>query len=279
MITTTGFNFTGDSTVVDGITITNQTSTVEYGDDANSSAKVYGNLAYASVTIGETDGNIVVKRLPFFLYYKSVDNKGNALGTHEFDVFGVNGEYDITFPNSAYITSPFSYFDPGNGLTKGFKLAALGNNFTDANEIPITPGVITLGLTAADLSSSSGFTMSQLSFFNGAGYVPVIPGTINYNGTPVSAQILFDTGTDPYNYLEDTKAAKTVTLLPASTAIKVATTDGFNYSFTTSASENLTYVENPSASGVDISILSLEFFINNEYMLDFTNHKLGVKNN
>jgi hypothetical protein len=25
--------------------------------------------------------------------------------------------------------------------------------------------------------------------------------------------------------------------------------------------------------------MSLEFFLNNEYMLDFTNHKLGLKSN
>jgi hypothetical protein len=282
MITSTGFNFTGDSTVYDGITITNQTSTVSYGDDANTSATVHGNLAYASVTIGVASGNIVVKRLPFFIYYKAEDGKGNKFDAHEFDVFGVNTENDITFPNTVSITSPFSYFDPGTGLTKGFKLAALGNNFTDADQIPLTPNVVTLGLTADDLSSSSGFIMHQLSVspsYPDDGYIPVLPGTINYNGTAVTAEILFDTGTDPYNYLEDRSAAKTVTKLPINTTVSLATSAGFDYSFTTGKKSNLTYVENPAASGVDISIFSLEFFINNEYMLDFTHHKLGVKSN
>jgi hypothetical protein len=118
MITSTGFNFTGDSTVVNGITITNQTSVIAYGADAATEDKVYGNLAYASVTIGDENGNITVKRLPFFLYYKAVDSKGNTYDPHEFDVFGVSSEYDQSFANNVNLTSPFSYFDPGTGLTK-----------------------------------------------------------------------------------------------------------------------------------------------------------------
>src|SRR5579872_5086190 len=46
MITSAGITFTGDSTIVNGVTITSQTSIVEYGADANTIDKVYGNLAY-----------------------------------------------------------------------------------------------------------------------------------------------------------------------------------------------------------------------------------------
>src|SRR5581483_318822 len=65
MITSTGFSFSGDSTVVNGITITNQTNMISYGDDANTTDNVYGNLAYASVTVGDNNGKVVIKRLPF----------------------------------------------------------------------------------------------------------------------------------------------------------------------------------------------------------------------
>jgi hypothetical protein len=142
MITSTGFNFTGDSTVVDGITITNQTSEVDFGDDANTTDKVFGNLAYASMTVGDQNGNFVIKRLPFFIYYKAVDGTGNKFDPHEFDTFGVSEEYDISFNNGAFITSPFKYFDPGKGLTRGFKMTALGtNNFTELGNF--VPGVLT----------------------------------------------------------------------------------------------------------------------------------------
>ncbi|SDT51974.1 hypothetical protein SAMN05216490_3850 [Mucilaginibacter mallensis] len=282
MITSTGFNFTGDSTVVDGITITNQKHIIQYGDDNNSTATVSGNLCYASVTIGVTNGNIVVKRLPFYMYYKSVDNNGKALPPHEFDVFGANSGYDVTFPNNAFITSPFSYFDPGTGLTKGFKMAALGTaNFSDQNEVPLTPDVITLGLTADDLSSASGFSMSQLTESPPYGYQPYIPATITYNGTIVNdASILFDTGTNADNYLEDPSLnSRNAVVLPTNAAVSVSTTSGFKYAYTVGKLDNLTYVENPQYSGVPVSIFSLNFFFDNEYMLDFTDHKLGVKSN
>ncbi len=121
MITSSGFTFTGDSTVVNGVTVTNQIATVEYGDDSASVSKVYGNQAFADVTVGDNNGNVVIKRLAFLIYYKATDAGGTAYPEHEFDTFGVNEEYDVTFPNNDFITSPFSYFDPGNGLTRGFK--------------------------------------------------------------------------------------------------------------------------------------------------------------
>ncbi len=279
MITSSGFTFTGDSTVVGGITITNQTSVIEYGDDAASTDKVYGNLAYAPVTIGDQDnGNISIKRLPFFIYYKAVNGSGTEYDPHEFDTFGVDSEYDLSFANNVNIQSPFSYFNAGTGLTSGVKMAALGtSNFS--LDGTFVPGVITLGLTAADLSSSSGFSMTQLNYEAGDGYAPLIPATITYNSKAVHTDIVFDTGTEPYSYIEDPTFTGGTTLLTAGSAITVATNSGFNDDFVTTATDNLTYVENPNTSGGGVSILGLEFFLNNEYMIDYTDHKLGLKNN
>jgi hypothetical protein len=277
MITSSGFNFTGDSTIVDGITITNQTSTIQYGGDSENTDTVYGNLAYASVTVGDQNGNIVIKRLPFFLYYKAVDSKGNKYGAHEFDTFGVSSEYDLSFANNVNIMSPFSYFVPGTGLTSGFKMAALGtSNFSLDGTYA---SVLTLGLTAADLSSSSGFVMTQLNYEAGDGYAPIIPATVTYNNKAVSTYVIFDTGTEPYTYIEDKTAVDSLTQLPQNVSVQVATGSGFNYSYTTTPTENLTFVENPTTTGGSVSIISLEYFLNNEYMLDYTDHKLGLKNN
>lgn len=275
MITSTGFNFSGDSTVVNGITITNQTNTVEYGDDTNTTDKVYGNLAYASVKVGDANGNITIKRLPFFLYYKAVDSKGNTLPAHDFDVFGVSQEYDITFSNNAYITSPFDYFDPGTGLTKGFKMAAIpASSYSyQGTYVP----AVTLGLTSDDLSSASGFTMSQLSFYQGEGYLPILTATISYGSSSFRSAVLFDTGTEPYNYIENPNGPSTATLLGNGVTVNTTLPSGFVYTFTTSSTDYLSYVENPTNSGSDVSVMSLEFFLNNEFMLDFTNHKLGLK--
>jgi hypothetical protein len=279
MIANSGFNITGDSLVVNGITIMAQTAVIEYGDDAANTDKVYGNLAYANVTVGDQTGDtFVIKRLPFFLYYKAVDAKGKVYPAHEFDVFGVNSEYDITFANNAYITSPFSYFSPGNGLTKGFKMPALGTSDFSQN-FNYVPGAVTLGLTADDLSSSSGFVFSTLSYYSGDGYPPVFRAAVTYGSTTASTNVIFDTGTDPYSYIEDTKGPTPAALLPQNTSVNITTTSGFNYAFTTSSTDNLTYAENSTTSGTDVSVISLEFFLNNSYLLDYTDHKLGLKNN
>jgi hypothetical protein len=158
-------------------------------------------------------------------------------------------------------------------------MAALGTNNFSLNGTYV-PDVVKLGLTADDLSASSGFTFTQLSFFAGDGYAPIIPASLTYNGNKINTEVLFDTGTEPFSYIEDSKAAADTTLLlPASSTVSLSTTNGFNYSYTTTASENLTNVENPGSSKTDLTILSLEFFLTNEYMIDFTNHKLGLKNN
>jgi hypothetical protein len=279
MITSTGFKFANDSTVVNGITITNQTSMIEYGEDDSTFTKVYGNLAYAPVTLGdEASGNVVIKRLPFFLYYKAINAQGDTVEAHAFDLLGVAPEYDIVFPNNVELQSPFSYFTPGMGLTDGFKMASLGtSNFSvDGNYVA---GVVTLGLTAADLSSSSGFVISQLRNFTGEGYIPFVESNVTYGSKTVDdAYIIFDTGTTPFNYILDPSATSASTLLANNTSVKVTTTSGFTDSFTTSAAENATYIEGPS-SGANISLLGIDFFLNNEYMIDYTDHKLGVKNN
>ncbi len=279
MITSTGFNFTGDSTVVGGVTITNQTQIVEYGDDNATTSKVYGNLAYANVTVGDQNGNIVVKRLPFFIYYKAVNSKGVVDPIpHDFDVLGVSSEYDITFDNNAYITSPFSYYDPGTGLTKGFKMTALGTS-AFSQDGTYDPDV-TLGLTAADLSSG-GFSLSPLQFETGEGYLPIFKAKLAYGGgASFTGYVLFDTGTEPYSYLQDPSAGTNPVLLSSGSNVSISLTNAtFQYSYTTSNNDNLTYIENPTNSGSVVSVVSLDFFENNSYLLDFQNNQLGLKSN
>ena len=276
MITSNGITFSGDSTVVNGITIYNQKSTISYGDDVNTTDNVSGYLAYASVTFGDANGTLTIKRLPFFLYYKAADTKGNVFANHEFDVLGVSSEYDVTFPNNAYITSPFQYFDPGTGLLKGFKTSVFNANSYSLNGT-YNPDAVTLGLTPSDLSE---FTMHQLTYYPGDGYAPIIPVSLTYNSKKFTTNTIFDTGTEPYSYIQDPTAGNTAVLLPDNTTVSFTSTPGgFNYSYITSANDNITYIENPSQSGSNVTVMSLEFFLNNEYMLDYYDHKLGLKNN
>ena len=279
MIGTSGFNFAGDSTTVNGITITNQTSTLQYGADSATTTTVYGNLAYAPVTVGDQNGSFVIKRLPFCLYYKAVDAGGNKLPVHYFDTFGVNSEYIYFSPGNNFITSPFSYYDPGTGLTKGFKIAALGTSNFSPIGFTYVPNVVTIGLTSDDVSSSSGYTMHQANFYQGDGYVPIFPTTITYNGTKVSTYVLFDTGTSGYNYIEDPNATADISQLATGSSVTIATQAGFNYAFTVSALQNQSYIENPTKTGGEFTIIGIDFFINNQYLLNFSNNQVGLKNN
>lgn len=269
MITSSGITVTGDSTVVNGITITSKTSTISYGD-ATGTTKEYGNLAYTNVTVGNSLGSMDLKRVPFFLYYKIIDSKGNKLSAHSADVFGVGPGLST---NITTISSPLRFFQYGAGLTSGFKLATLPTASFLSTPTYVA-GLLTVGLTANDLSSA-GFVMHPLNPTPLYGYSPNLAGTITYGGTTISAQFLFDTGTPSVTTIEKLAAVN----LPVNTTVTLTTTRGFTYTYVTSNTANLTAVENQSISGDYRTILALDFFIKNEYLTDYANHQIGLKNN
>jgi hypothetical protein len=290
---TNGFTITGDSVVVagTGITITSKTAVMEYGD-AISGTNVYGNVAYASITIGDpSTGSVAIKRVPFFLYYKVLDlNNGTSTpdpdtSGHGADIFGVSPEYSYA---STLIQSPLSYYTPGTGLTNGFKIAKLiKTDFINLQGV-YEQSLLTIGLTIADLNSS-GFIMHNYSssYNNTDGYSPDIPGTITYldpntNATnTVSATFLFDTGNPQLSIIEDPTAKTTnfIGTLPVGTPITLKTQDGFSYSYTTAKTTNLTEVNTPLNTHDYRTIFSLEFFTDNEFLTNYTGHEIGLKNN
>jgi hypothetical protein len=273
MITTSGIQVTGDSVVVNGITVTSKTGTVSFGD-ATGTTKEYGNLAYASIKIGNTSGNYTFKRVPIFLYYKIVDGDGKQMAAHSSDVFGVGP--GTSYANSE-ITSPLRYFDAGTGLISGFKLATL-NATSFSSTGTYVSGLLTMGLTTSDVSSS-GFIMHPLTYNASGGYSPNIPGTISYSGKTISAQLLFDTGTPSVTIIEDKLATTSLGRLPANSQVTLTTNKGFTYTYTTSSTGNLTEIQNPNNTADYRTILSIDFFVKNEYLTDYTNHQIGLKNN
>jgi len=278
MITKNGFVFSGDSVVVNGITITSTQSEMDYGNNTDMTV-VKGNLAYANITLNNNASGIVIKRVPFFIYYGVFDvvngNTANEtqLPAHSADIFGVSPEYSYA---SNLIQSPLSYYKPGTGLTNGFKLAKLiPGGFTTAGVYE--SNLLTLGLTKTDIASSSGFITHNESFTSTDGYSPDVPGTITYSGNTLSANFLFDSGTPEISIIENSTASTGI--LPAGTAITLKTTEGFTYSYTTSSSSQITEVENPKVTGDTRTIFSLEFFMNNEYLTNYASHQIGLKNN
>mgnify|MGYP001553780543 CR=1 FL=1 len=140
------------------------------------------------------------------------------------------------------------------------------------------PGLLTIGLVPDDISSSSGFVMHQLTYYSQGGYSPDIPATVSYNGQNVAATVLFDTGTPAVSLIENSKAPSNISQLPANTQVTLTTSDGFTYSYTTTSTDNLTQVAKPSYTGDPRTIFSIDFFTENEFLMNYRDHKIGLKN-
>lgn len=275
MITSSGITVTGDSVTVNGITVTSKASMIAYGN-AQSEIQEFGNLAYTTVTIGNQNGNITTSRIPIFLYYKIVDKQtGQKQPAHSNDVFGVGP--GLSYANTA-IGSPLSYFKSGTGATSGFKLSMFSNAAFSTNGTYVA-NLLTIGLVPADIGGLTSFVMHPLSNTSQWGYSPDIPATIRYNGQNVAATVLFDTGTPAISTIANSKATSNISSLPANTPVTITTGQGFTYSYTTSSTNNLTQVALPSYTGDPRTIFSIDFFIKNEFLMNYKAHEIGLKNN
>jgi len=179
---------------------------------------------------------------------------------------------------SSKIGSPLSYFTLPANVSSGFKLGMFNSSMFSTTAPVYVAGLLTIGLTPNDINSS-GFIMHPLSFFTVGEYSPDIPGTINYNGTSVPATMLFDTGTPAISILENPSATSNVATLAANSTVSFTTPQGFSYQYTVTSNYNLTNVEKTSYSNDIRTIFSIDFFISNEYLLDYTHHQIGLKNN
>jgi hypothetical protein len=275
MITNSGIQVAGDSVTVNGITVTAQVAVMAFGN-AQSQTQEYGNLAYTTVKIGDQNGSITTGRIPIFLYYKVVDViTGQKQPPHSNDIFGVGP--GVSYANSA-IGSPLSYFSPPNGGISGYKLATLSKSGFSFNGTYVA-SLLTIGLVPDDVSSSSGFVMHQLNYYSQGGYSPDIPSTITYGTQSFAATVLFDTGTPAISLLENSQAPNNISTLPDNTPVTLTTNNGFTYQYTTSSTTNVTDVAKPSYTGDPRTIFSINFFTDNEFLVDYKNHRIGLKNN
>jgi hypothetical protein len=121
--------------------------------------------------------------------------------------------------------------------------------------------------------------MHSLNYYSQGGYSPDIPATISYNGKNVAATVLFDTGTPAISTIENNSATSNISSLPAKTVVTITTGNGFSYQYTTTDKNNLTQVARPSYTLDPRTIFSIDFFVDNEFLMDYKNHKIGLKNN
>lgn len=271
MITSSGIAVTGDSILYNGITVTNKTFVVTHGD-LLSNTKLYGNLAYATITFGDGATMLTTLRIPFFLYYKALEPSGTQMAAHAADLFGIGPGFSN---GSKSIASPLSYLPITGGQISGFKLSLVNFNSNTSQ-----CALLTVGLTPSDLEASAGFNLHPLSPLISGGYANYVTGTIVYNGTTFIGPMAFSTGYTSSSVIQDPKfTGAGYSSLAANSSVRIVTNNGFNYLYTVSNAANATVIEAPTNSGENRSIFGIDFFVNNEFLVDYTNHQIGLKSN
>lgn len=307
MVSASGFVFPSGQTSLtyNGITVTNVQGTRSYGT-LNKTVE-HGNLGFATLTIGDSAGQATTQTMPVFLFYSVDYVTGNGYKTPTWQGwFGVAstadnitvagsvepaGGYDACTPQSTatcYVVSGIKYFNYGNQVNAGFMLSPTPSfptcDITTAGSCA-PQGVLTLGVNAA---VESGFSTSPLTCPPN-GYVgpadiggyPVCQKTINQvtmatsgasTGTYTSGAI-FDTGT-AYVYLSTPTDSTFPALVAPGSTVTVTTPSGFDFSYTAGTGTANTVVA-PGANGN--SIIGVQYFTTNAYLLDFTSSLVGWK--
>jgi hypothetical protein len=307
MVSSSGFVFAAGQTSItyDGITITNLQGTRSYGT-LNQTVE-YGNLGFAQLTFGDAQGQLTTEVMPVFLFYSLEDLTGNPYSPPGwqgwFGVASTNGTIDVAgaveppdgfaacstqTTTSCYVVSVMKYMDYGDQVNAGFALspAAIQTcDITTAGNCNPAP-MLTVGLNA---NVESGFSTTPL-VCPPNGYVgpPEIAGypvcqknipnvTIAASGASVGSftgDAFFDTGT-PYIYLSTpTGDSFPAVVVPGST-VTVTPPSGFNYSYTAADAGTANTVVD--AGGDGNSIIGVQYFTTNSFLLDFTSGIEGWK--
>lgn len=307
MVSASGFVFPNGETSIsyNGITVTNLQGTRSYGT-LNQTVE-HGNLGFAMLTFGDSAGTVTTLTMPVFLFY-SVDyvtGNGYQVPTWQgwFGVASTDGNIDVAgsvepaggfaactlqSTSTCYVVSGLKYVDYGTQVNAGFMLSPTPN-FPSCDIT--TPGscapqaVLTVGVDAA---LEEGFSTSPLTCPPN-GYVgpadiggyPVCQKTIDNvtiaaSGASIGSYTsgaIFDTGT-AYIYLSTPTNSTFPSSLASGSTISITTPSEFNYSYAAGSGTANTVV----AAGADgNSIIGLQYFKTNYFLLDFTSSLVGWK--
>lgn len=270
-----------DSAVINGITVTSAKVQTTYGSPP-ATRTFYGNIAYANLTFGDQSGSVITERMPFVIIYKGIDNQTQASVVLDNSSDGVAGVYSTGYtPVTGLVTtrsavkSPFNYFNYTNGVFSGFLLAPLKqvgwSTTTPSNQGYSPTPLLTIGVTSG---MESGFALQSQRLDIGGQFDPDILGTVTYNGSTVgNTNILVDTGT-PLGFGIYNKQVSGSTTLSNGLSVGITTNEGFSYSYTTDGAFYQTVVTD---GGQQRCIFGIDFFMNNSFLLDYTEHYIGLK--
>ena len=288
LITPDGINLNGqDQMDVNGITITSTKATTGYGSGVNIRV-FYGQVAYASITIGDTNGHVVTRSMPFLLIYKGISKpSGNAtsLDAALDGICGVGSPKGLPTQDTSKSNrrSPFAYINYGNGVIPGFKLQAYETFFNSTIPGQATAGslqlanapILQIGLTT---NTEQGFTLQQKPVLNnGQSVSTYVTGKFTIGSNSFNAEILFDTGTPQgvnISFPESLGLSQSQPL-NAQTKVNFTSDEGYHYNYLADQTSWKTQI-NPAVN-IGRSIVGLQFFANTSFLIDFNNHFIGLK--
>lgn len=316
LLTPSGFLFPAGANTIffNGITITNQQATREYGG-ANGTLE-HGNIAFAPITFGDSSGHLTTGEMPIFLYYSITDTAPpHAVVTpYEAGIFGVDNLADeISVSTSAppqvgsqlaectqhstgscYTVSVLKYLVYA-GVDSGFALAPSGTLPPCHINVPnacAPKELLTVGLSSAIVNSFSTVPLEcppmgdELPTYYGPATVrayQVCEKSINDSTVTLSVQtqgflvgrVLFDSGTpDAYVYPEPKYTFPST--IPDKTSILISLPSGFMYSYTSVDGTDTETSVNADANNQQTHI-GVGYFTTNSFLIDYTTSVEGWK--
>lgn len=265
-----------DSLVLNGITVTRTKTKSRYGGTRSYA----GNIAYASIVIGDKMGQVRTKKMPFILVYHGVydlTGKPAQVDQHCDGIAGVSsgGEMKVGLVlKRENVVSPFNYLSFGNRVEAGFILAPLDrvkwervSSMEGKSAVPL----LTVGITEQE---KEGFVLHRQQTLNGRFY-PYVKGIISYSGLVISpSYVLFDSGNPAGGVIYEPDTAKKGRL-NAGVAIRFVSDEGAIYDYAANNSDYKTTLD--SRKSKSVSIIGISFFLEHSFMLNYSSHTIGIK--
>jgi hypothetical protein len=305
MVGASGFQFPAGQTQMtwQGIIVTSQAGTRTYGIPSNSRTQ-NGNIGFATVTFGDSTGQVVTQTMPVFLYYSVTDVQtgANIPVAAQRGIFGVATTAgtivipDSTEPPDGYpacaetttgtchVVSPLKYITYGAGVDAGLLLSPATIDTCDistAGSCPPQP-VLTLGLNAALEADFTPYPLvcppvTYIGAASIAGY-PVcdktVAGTlVSADGVVVSGTALFDSGT-PEMIIPTPVGSAFPDPVAAGTSVNVMLPNGYAYDYQVDGNYDAVLVE-PDTTAV--TVIGIGYFTTNALFIDYTSSTEGWK--
>lgn len=309
VVSSSGFTFPAGETSISygGITVTSRQGTRAYGG-ANGTTQV-GNIGYATVTFGDSNGVLTTSTMPVFLYYSIIHTATGQPVTvvAQQGIFGVNSGTGVitvagsTEPPAGYpacsqpssgtcrVVSVLKYVQYAQGIHAGFLVnpAALQPcDITTAGSCAPQP-MLTVGLTP---TLEAGFSTVNLTCPPPAntyvgpsamdGYpvcLAAVPETTlavsGLTSGTLTGEVIFDSGT-PFMTVSAPAGVNFPASIPDGADVLVTTPSGFTYSYTSAPGVTNTVVEANSSAA---SIVGVAYFTTNSLFVDFATSTEGWK--